>query len=407
MSNEKWNDTKIEDTLKQLPPVKDEQSKDDLFQAIETRSKEKTPARFSPRSKRPWILPAIASAAAIFLILLIIPPLFNGDQQFSTDEAADQNNMMDTAAVDNDGREESVEIESGLAEDNDTQNVNENNVVNEEVTNDNSEMGVADSPEPTLLNEVIYLASNYSVDNDSSNIGNIVIKKQPITSEWSLEDILMTSMQESDPTSGQYLNDIEEVTIEQEIIRLRFASAASLESLTSAEHGQLNNVLQELLSLYGIEEVAFEAEGKPGIIFGQYGEQQSLPLSSNNRGYYLIDNGEDLYLVSARVAEEEMADDETGAPFDFADTVAKMAEVNETVDWYESAIPDSVNISDVRIPGTKAEVYYTISNEEALNEERLQMFFHALKLSAMPFTLDNLQVINEESGEVIEVDLSE
>lgn len=401
MSDGKWNDSKIEETLTKLPPVKDKQSKDDLFRAIEKRSKEETPARFSPKSKRPWIVPAMATAAAIFLMILIIPPFFNGDQQFSMNESAEQNNSMDTAAVDNDMEEELAETESNMTEESSTlYDGNNADIANDE---DNVDDKILES---TLLNEVVYLANFYSAGNDRSD-NYIVIEKQSIASEMSEEENLLTSLQESDPTSGQYLSDLEKVSAEENVVTLHFASVGSLESLASNEHQQLNEVFQEILSLYGFEEIAFEAEGEPGIIYGQDGEQESLPLSSNNRGYYLIDNEQGYFLVSARMAEEEMTDVETGDLLNFAGTVAKMAKPNGTDDWYESAIPDDINISEVSIPGTTAEVYYTIDDVDSLNEEQLQMFFHALKLSAMPFTLNNLQIINEQTGEVVEVDLRE
>ncbi|WP_280771319.1 hypothetical protein [Salipaludibacillus daqingensis] len=409
MSNEKWNDSKIEETLTKLPPMKDKQSKDDLFQAIESRSKKEIPSRFSPKAKRPWILPAMAAAAAIFLMVLIIPPFFNGDQQFSTNDA-DQNSVMNTADVEENAADESAEPESESSldgSDNDMNDGGSEDDENTEIANDeNDEEQV--SPEPSQLNQVIYIANSYVLDSNNTGDNFIVIEKQSSEDEQSLEEILMTSLQQSDPTSGQYLSDLDSVKTAESLVELHFSSASSLESLTSSEHEQLNQVFQEVLTLYGFAEVAFESGGETGIIFGQQGEVTSLPLATNNRGYYVISDEQDSYLISARMAEEEMAS-ESGDPLNYAETVAKMAETEVSSDWYESAIPSFVDVSEVRLPGTTAEVYYTVSeNEEIQNEEeQLETFFHALKLTASPFTLDNLQIINEETGEVVEVDLAE
>lgn len=412
MSGENWNDSKIEETLTKLPPIKDKQSKDDLYLAIEKGSKEEIRSRFTSKARRPWIIPAIATAAAIFLIMLIIPPFFSEDQQFSTEDAADRKDLEialfnnDSENVD-DSRETGIEHnESSITENEQLDEANSNESVTVE-NNSQENDAVKENQIPSQLNEVMYTATVHSVALDGGNTDFIVIGKKEISQESRLEDVLITALQESDPTSGQYLSDLEEVSTEEDVVVLDFANSRSLQSLASTEQGYLVSVFEELFSLYGFEEIAFEADGESGIAFGQIGDdEESLSISSINRGYYLIESEEEFFLISARMAGENIANEETGTPLNFADTIAKMAEPNKSVDWYESAIPDSIDISDVRIPGTTAEVYYTISEEGLLNEEQLETFFHALKLSAIPFTLENLLIINEQSGEVIEVDLS-
>ncbi|WP_416148561.1 hypothetical protein ACM26V_20100 [Salipaludibacillus sp. HK11] len=413
MSDQKWNDKEIEKTLTKLPPIKDQQSKDELFRLIESRSKEETPARFTPKRKRTWLVPALASAAAIFLIILVIPSFFNGDTQLSSDNDSADQSEMNIAMFDSENNQEST-----TEANNDNNEIIENDSFNEAEDNENAaveeaqEDGEVDESRTTTtrqLNNVMYTAEIHTVEHDEDSTDYTIIETKEISEDVSKEEALLTSLQESDPTSGQYLSDLEQVTIAGEVVVLHFASKNSLQSLTGAEHDALRSVFEELLSLYGFTELGFEGEGEgeAGIAYGQMGDNvESLPLDSFNRGYYLVNEEGAPYLISARMTGEEMANSDSGEPLNFAETVDKMTSPNDNVEWYESAIPRSISISEVRIPGNAAEIYYTMSNGELVDEERMQVFFHALKLTANAFTLDSLHIINEENGDVVEVDLA-
>ncbi|MCE7794125.1 hypothetical protein K8O68_17180 [Salipaludibacillus sp. CUR1] len=412
--NNKWDEKEIEKTLSKLPPVKDHQSKDDLFQAIENKSKKELPSRYSPRKKRPWIFPSLAAAAAVFLLLLIVPPLFdNGDQQFSSDEAAEQN-MMNTALY-NDNEENEQNEEEGIPEENppDEESASNNSFdeseeeTGEEAEEHNSSFEENNESDTSLDAEQpasIYVATIYTVENEDSVSEYVVLEESVLNSEVGIEESVKHSLQESDFTSGQYMDNLTDISAENDTVVLNFADESSLESLTSSESQFLNDLFQELLALYGFNQVSFEAEGEPGIIYGQHGEVETIPVSSHNRGYYLIDGEEDFYLISGIAAGEQIEDNESGNPLTFEQTVEKMKTTSEDADWYDSAIPQEVEITSVRIPGDTARVSYILEDEE-VSDEKLDAFFEALKLSAAPFTLDTLEIINEETDEKVEFEL--
>ncbi|WP_218197418.1 hypothetical protein, partial [Pseudomonas sp. 2995-1] len=89
---------------RKMPPVKDKQSKDDLFEAIQKKSKERheTEKIVVPKRRKTWIYPVIATAAAMLLIILILPSFFNdfdiaSEEDSSFDRAADYD--MDDAGT--------------------------------------------------------------------------------------------------------------------------------------------------------------------------------------------------------------------------------------------------------------------------------------------------------------------
>ncbi|PYZ92096.1 hypothetical protein CR194_18060 [Salipaludibacillus keqinensis] len=433
MSDEKWDESKIEKTLTKLPPIKDKQSKDDLFKAIEKRSQQEAPTRYTPKQKRPWVFPAMAAAAAIFLIMLIVPPFFNNSTQFSSDDNSSMD--MDTDVVDNaEFEEESNDAESEVSEveENETSEIESynNESDNDEVmteddsgndSNNEVEADIGVNTEEELETEtseesqqqITYAESYYTAKSQTIDLGEsvteyVLIQVQESLDEKPMEEVLFTSIVESDPTSGQYLGDIQEVRVEGKEVILDFLEGHGLESLSSTESRILQDVFLELFPIYGFEKVTFMVEGEPGMMFGQEGEVETITLSELNRGYYVTSSSdnEEHYLVSARLAGEETRD-ESGTPLTFAQTVMRMTSPDVEAGWYESAIPSTVMITNVQIPGDTAEVYYTNSEDDGLvDEEKWFLFIEALKLTAEPFTLDSMQIINEETGDVLEIDLA-
>ncbi|MDR7074927.1 hypothetical protein [Fictibacillus barbaricus] len=77
----KWNDEKIEQFLKNLPPIKDRQSKQDLYLKIQASINYKQTK--GKRSIPSWGLPALATACALVLFGVFAPDLVNNNSSNS------------------------------------------------------------------------------------------------------------------------------------------------------------------------------------------------------------------------------------------------------------------------------------------------------------------------------------
>ncbi|MEW8986857.1 MAG: hypothetical protein AB2401_07635 [Bacillus sp. (in: firmicutes)] len=77
MSKMDWKDKQLEDLLREMPKINDNQNPEDLYQAISLKlNKKKRVGKF---------IPALASAAAIILFISLIPNLFQYEDQVKQD----------------------------------------------------------------------------------------------------------------------------------------------------------------------------------------------------------------------------------------------------------------------------------------------------------------------------------
>lgn len=69
MKKSEWNDKQLEEMLQSMPKVSDRQSPDALYRKIQARLQEEQVQQNT--KKKTWVLPSIATVAALFLIFLI------------------------------------------------------------------------------------------------------------------------------------------------------------------------------------------------------------------------------------------------------------------------------------------------------------------------------------------------
>ena len=92
MSKSKWTENQIEDLLKQMPSISDSRHPLELFKIISTKL---------PKKKRPvWMIPGLASAAAILLFIILIPNFTGFKETAQESKMVEQKNSADM--VDND-----------------------------------------------------------------------------------------------------------------------------------------------------------------------------------------------------------------------------------------------------------------------------------------------------------------
>lgn len=435
MSKKKWNDEDIEKTLTKLPPVKDRQSKEDLYQAIQRRSDTAALSRSTKKRKKPWVFPAVGSAAAIFIILLVIPSFLNNDSQTSMDDAGNiqQNSEMSTF---DDAAEDSDEGNYNVEEDNAS---NDNAETSEEAGDgddasmynesdseaDEESADITEAPEGSESNEEIEERMVEEVEILSASVPVVQILSQEesglsfdiailssadVSGELSIEDAIMTSLQDSNIGTRDVLGGLQEVSYDEdapESVSLDFSEDHELASLSAAESSGVEMLFEELFTVYGIEEVELTVEGEPGVQFGQEGVLDSRTVESFNRGYYSYELDGETYLVSARAAGEQMRTN-SGQALNYQETVERMASAPSD-EWYRSPVPEFVEVADIQFGDRYVHVIFESDDDNAVSEltEEMATFYEALRLTAEPFSIDTLHVTNDNTGETKEFDLSE
>jgi hypothetical protein len=82
--NSDANDQRIESLLKDMPKIQDEQNMDDLFSKIEGRLDDATRTA-KKRKKRGWFVPSLATAAVLFVGVLLSSQIWNQNSDKSAD----------------------------------------------------------------------------------------------------------------------------------------------------------------------------------------------------------------------------------------------------------------------------------------------------------------------------------
>ncbi|KHE71392.1 hypothetical protein, partial [Halobacillus sp. BBL2006] len=124
-----YTDEELEKMLKDLPPIDDRQSKQDLYRKISPNLNQST------RKMAPWIMPGMATAAVVLLLAIVIPVFLNminsnqfeqstSDQETSQSDSQSENTMEsaempeEKATINKEHKNaEQANIEEGSSED--------------------------------------------------------------------------------------------------------------------------------------------------------------------------------------------------------------------------------------------------------------------------------------------------
>lgn len=383
MTKKRWTEDEIEKTLSDLPALKDNQSKESLMQAIEEKNKDAALLRSDKKKKPPWVMPAVAAAAALFLIAILLPSMLNGGIPMSGDNNADQEDM---AVTGNEASDNSENMPVDDADGEEEQPDAENNVN----APGESDRGIEvqetiDVQYPVFSTEVVVQETDF------------VIGIQPIiagTAE-TLEQAVLTTLRENDPTSGEGFSELSSVEVTGSQATL-FFEEESLRGLTSAEHQVLSYWFDEVFTLFGITEFNFSTPEGAGIQFGQVGDVTKMDVSSENRGYYLTEYEGEQLIVSARTTGEEGMDDSEEL-LDLEELFEKMTVTEADSDWYFAATELGFTLTGTDISDDEIVLTYTIDPE--MKPEERELFYQAYRFAVAPFEVNKLTFVEEGSSE--------
>ncbi len=284
MKKSEWNDEQLEHLLSQMPIVKDNRDPREIYQSISSKVKRK--------KKNTWIIPSLATAAALLLIALIGPSFLNtsfdtsqggGNQESSsedinmtmvTDAPKEENGDAKMTTITNDDNSENRELTITTIEE------PASYVIREYMDKKLFTFGV---PDPMVYTVIpVSVLVDWS---DQSHIGLLpdVIQKvndKLISSEYNtqfpLAQYTFTEKQNEDGTKN---------------IILDFGQDRNPESFASAESMAFWGAIKETFRWFDdtYKEIEFHRNGKQGVVIGQSGiVETSYKLEkAGKRAYFM------------------------------------------------------------------------------------------------------------------------
>ncbi|WP_096438449.1 hypothetical protein [Alteribacter populi] len=322
----RWNEKDIENTLKNLPPVKDRQSKDELFSKIETRAAEHSFSRSKSRRSKTWIYPVIASAAAIFLLILIVPSfLTNENQQSLTldstedrDQSNDESNDESTiffSEDDHDSEADSGSEEESISGD-EQEEAAQPKADQEAAEQDSDEVEVAEieeeNGEEVQETDFVNIPVAYLYATTDRTIA--AVKGEVVEADHQLSELLLEKLTSNDDDGQLTLEGLKNISfIDSETVQLDFAESetAHYQSFSSNETNGYKAGIEELFATLGYERILLTTDEEPGFMFGAEGNVNSWEIREGKeiRGYLLFetDNGENLIVHSSQTIDEAVS----------------------------------------------------------------------------------------------------
>lgn len=400
MRRNEWDDKKIEQRLSELPKMKDEQGKEALFKAIQERMGEmeqtKEYGRKKASKKRQWFYPTLASACALFLLILIIPT-FIGDNEQSIGDLEEKNEGITMDMVTEDAK---------LTVENDMDHFEQSNFEESDFEpefsiskSENEEMDIVDEKAEEHDNNLNFVAIPYVEDIQMNDVISLKVMIEYVEKKVlgenvdELEKIILYSLAAKDIDESVKIDDLNNIEVDEDVneVTLDFKEDNRLLSLSSGEEGIFRETILEVLGIYGFERVHFSMDGVPGIVIGQTGEAEyTWDLPYKNRGYYLYENKEGEQFAVRGVAIGAWTLDE--GELTLLETLEKMKSVEEDA-WYKSFIPENVYFDDAFIEGNEAIV--TIDEQSQLDDEDIKMLVQGIIFAATDFSVDYVTIHGE------------
>ena len=377
MKKNNWEEAEIENLLKELPSIKDSRSKEEIYRLIN---------RGRPvKKQKTWAYPALAGIAALLILALITPSLYN-----SMDSAQYENSASDMAMESADAGSAKNEI-TALPESGKENTEAKDSSFKDTANQENSNMLAAEAPNRTnVYKEDLqsYDVLTYGlVTPDAVTVPVSVLIEKKSNAEW-LERY--KSVSQVIPEQSWGFEDYYPLAGSLELIENNQLTYTVADKELNNDGGTGEQLLIDslLTALQVTDNTTINLRTKEGKVpsFSHLGEVAEINKADNNkRGYYsyTLKNGE-TYLVPGETRFDTMADALKGMT----------ASPNSL---YEAVIPD--HIQPVL---TEEKSLLTIGFQENLllkdsPEENDSLFIEGILLTAKEFGFEEVLFQNIEN----------
>jgi hypothetical protein len=284
-----WSDKQLEELLRQMPKIHDHRDPRDIYQNLSIKK----------RRIKPWVIPGFAAAAAIVLIIILVPKLMDG-MQISADNsknksesteqkieiAADQNDS--TVLMKKDNAPFSHQEKTGTAK----IALMQANTLKTAVYQDDLRNGkVITYWIPDSEGQILIPVSK--IVNNAKDKSWITLFNENMAAlneeEWGLSDYY--------PVKARLTLNKADNSVNVDVPRDHQYGQGS-----TSEANFVNVIKQDISTNSNVKFLKLSTEGQPGISLGNYGLLRKLPITPNKRRAffrYLPKSGNKLFLVPA------------------------------------------------------------------------------------------------------------
>lgn len=387
-----YDEKDIEDLLKQMPKVKDQRGKREIYQNVTI--------KMNRRKRQTWLIPTAAAAAALLLMVILIPGMMGGQESAEnsssgTEESANYSiAAKESAEPSSENSQEETEstYEDSVAMDS-SERQNENNHNQYESSNSESDIDKQDDYTTAVYEEDLQdreLLTYPILDNIAQNIVtvSVLVSKEEGKTKFDLYADTMPLLTEehwglSDnyPLDANFNYDTEHNTLNVDMF---------------TDHGYsygtpniqfINSVLSTIWTNFDFDEITLSTGGEPGVHFEHNDPiSQFIPEDSTfHPGYYL-------YYPEASTEQPFMV------PYNFEqETIQDVFNVmQQDVDTHQlkASIPEDIEFKTTIDENT---VVITFSDESEIeNNEETAYMIEALLLTAKEFNYDAIKMENAD-----------
>ncbi len=359
MSEKKWDDSEIEKLLQQVPDIKDNRSKEDILLRLQSDDRLKMNSNNINKKVVKW-LPAFVAVAALFILSIIVIPVFQNEEQ---EMAVTEKAKLDTANMDM-NKDRSISNETNRATSVEDDNLSHYAIYPSDLTNETLwHIGLVGDAGMSV--PVTFLIPEAHIKHDFGNRKPTTVDLYNIYANRLDEEAL--GFVDYHPYRGTFS------TNGQTIIQQLLPNHAYDRSSSS-----LDTFKQSILdTFYDFDEVLFENNKQQRIEFNQVGKpSQPLKLTNgkNQQGYYKFkQSNSDEYLAS-----------NFGEKFEtLAIALEKMKETPNDV--YTTVIPEGVDF-EVLPSKEYTTIQFTHSLDlESLNGAEAMQLIEGILLTAASF----------------------
>ena len=380
---------KTKSLLSQLPEVKDQRSKETIYQNIQKKMNEPTRSSRKRKKKTHWIIPTIAAAVVLLLAVLITPGLFNQNNEASnvaiteSDNSSQNSATSENPAISKDDptsesttdppSEKSADSSDKVTEEPPT--LTEDKITLEHYTpafrQSNGESIVLSFPDQQSL---LLVPITFELDNSKPLTENI----RTILSSFDASDFGLASSPLADATF--------DLVTENGSKTLVANFPESGDSLSSTESTVINDSVQSLAASLEAEQINWQTNGEDGYNLGNFGSADSS-VNMKPSPYYLYETSTDKRFL----VEGPSLKGEEGAQLDVA--LSLMKEGDPNADWYQPSIPADVAIYSFEGDGNHATISFT-DNSEFQSEEEAYQTIEAIMLAASQYNYETIRFEN-------------
>nr|WP_263325869.1 hypothetical protein [Neobacillus sp. Marseille-Q6967] len=375
-----WSDKQLEDLLRQMPKIKDNRNPRDIYQNLSIEKKRKRPS---------WLLPGFASAAALLLIIVLVPKLLVGNHlslDKSVEEKSSQENM--SIAQDNSSsfmkKQEAAQKEEGLSQGQPKilMSGNQKNALYDD------ELGNGRALTywiPDQMGQILVPISTV-IDPGSENDWLTLFTKgmnHLREEEWGLSDYYPIN------ANFTYNNEQNRVLVDVPEDHT-YGQGAANETIF------LNVLKNDISSNSNIKEIGLSTNGKPGIEFGNYGLINQVVIEERNYAHFFFTpkDRETTYIVPSNQSYEDII------------TAFDAMKTGQPEFGLEASIGSGFSFKDVSINSNVLTI--TFDDHATLKDDTATLYsFEAILLTAKEFGVERILLVNSPLGQLGPFDLTQ